>query len=388
MSSHVLSILPINKFAGATVPPVTTFICRLDPGGAGPRLALKDIIDVAGVPTTAGSRAVADRATPATVDAGCLTGARAAGARIVGKTNLHELAYGPTGVNAWFGTPRNPFDPSLIPGGSSSGSAVALATDEADVAFGSDTGGSIRIPSACCGTAGLKTTWGRIPLDGVWLLAESLDTVGPMARDVAGLVLGMQMLEPGFEPAPEPPVHIGRFRDLGAEQSIEVAVDRALAAAGFEVEDVSLPGWRDATEANRVVLAVEAWRNDRDLYEHHRDGLGDDIVAKLQRAAAITTSEHDRALAVQSQWRAELAAVFDRVQVIALPTLVLFPPRIDDENAPLTASTGAVNLAGLPALALPVPSGRRVPASLQLVGPANGEELLLAAGRVVERALG
>src|SRR5207237_4004672 len=125
-------------------------------------------------------------------------------ARVVGKVNLHELAYGTTGINPWFGTATNPLDPARVPGGSSSGSAVAVATDEADVAYGSDTGGSARIPSACCGTAGLKTTHGRISLQGVWPLALSLDTVGPMARDVAGLVLGMQLLAPGFTVASSP----------------------------------------------------------------------------------------------------------------------------------------------------------------------------------------
>src|SRR5207248_450736 len=124
---------------------------------------------------------------------------------IVGKANFHELAFGATGVYPWYGTPENPLDPSLVPGGSSSGSAVAVATDEAEVAYGSDTGGSVRIPSACCGTAGLKTTHGRISLEGVWPLALSLDTIGPMARDVAGLVRGMHRLEPGFAVAPRPP---------------------------------------------------------------------------------------------------------------------------------------------------------------------------------------
>src|ERR1019366_2618416 len=155
---------------------------------------VKDLIEMEGQPTTAGCRAVAERAHPAPSDAACLAGARAAGARIVGRTNLHELALGVTGVNPWFGTPVNPLDPALVPGGSSSGSAVAVATGEADVAYGSDTGGGIRIPAACCGIAGLKTTWGRIPLEGVWPLAPSFDTVGPMARDVAGLVTGMALL--------------------------------------------------------------------------------------------------------------------------------------------------------------------------------------------------
>src|SRR5205823_14673295 len=146
---------------------MTTFITTLDSFGDGPRLAVKDIVDVEGVPTTAGCRAVERAAKPAAADAACLAGARAAGARIVGKTNLHELAMLPIGTNPWFGTPVNPLDPDRIPGGSSSGSAVAVATDEADAAIGTDTGGSIRVPSACCGTTGLKTTHGRVPLGGV-----------------------------------------------------------------------------------------------------------------------------------------------------------------------------------------------------------------------------
>src|SRR6202044_2074107 len=166
---------------------MTTFITRYDTTGPGVRLAVKDLIDMVGEPTTAGCRAVEKVAQPAGRDARCLAGARAAGARIVGRTNLHELALGVTGVNPWFGTPVNPLDPARVPGGSSSGSAVAVAPGEADVAYGSDTGGSVRIPSACCGTAGLKTTWGRISLEGVWPLSPSFDTVGPMARDVSGL---------------------------------------------------------------------------------------------------------------------------------------------------------------------------------------------------------
>src|SRR5580700_7343250 len=138
--------------------PVTTFITRYDTSGDGVRLAVKDLIDMEGEITTAGCRAVAERAAPAGRDAACLAGARAAGARIVGRTNLHELALGVTGINPWYGTPVNPLDPTLVPGGSSSGAAVSVATEEADVAYGSDTGGSVRIPAACCGIAGLKTT--------------------------------------------------------------------------------------------------------------------------------------------------------------------------------------------------------------------------------------
>lgn len=162
---------------------MSTFITRFDTSGSGVRLAVKDLIDMQGVPTTAGCRAVANEAVPAAADAACMAGARSAGARIVGRTNLHELALGVTGVNPWYGTPVNPLDARLVPGGSSSGSAVAVAAFEADVAYGSDTGGSVRIPAVCCGVAGLKTTWGRVPLRGVWPLSPSFDTVGPMARE-------------------------------------------------------------------------------------------------------------------------------------------------------------------------------------------------------------
>ena len=143
-----------------------TWIVRLD--GAGPgtpavRLAVKDCIDVAGLPTTVGCPVIAERARPADRDAAVVATARRSGAQIVGKTNLSELCWSAAGTNAWSGMPVNPADPRRLPGGSSSGSAVAVAAGEADVALGTDTGGSVRIPAACCGVVGLKTTWGRVP---------------------------------------------------------------------------------------------------------------------------------------------------------------------------------------------------------------------------------
>src|SRR5215470_18177030 len=176
----------------------STWIVRLEAPGTGVRLAVKDCIDVEGLPTTVGCPVIAEQARPAARDAAVVAAARRAGARIVGKTNLAELCWSASGVNSWTGTPANPADPRRLPGGSSSGSAVAVAAGEADVALGTDTGGSVRIPAACCGIAGLKTTWGRVPLDGVYPLAPSLDTVGPLGADVAAVELGMGLIEPGF----------------------------------------------------------------------------------------------------------------------------------------------------------------------------------------------
>ncbi|MEY2568904.1 MAG: amidase [Actinomycetota bacterium] len=365
---------------------MATFIERFDTSGSGPRLAVKDLIDMEGVPTTAACKAVADSAEPAKADAPLLAGARAAGARIVGKTNLHELAMGTTGVNPWFGTPVNPLDPDLVPGGSSSGSAVAVATGEADVAYGSDTGGSVRTPSACCGTAGLKTTWGRIPLDGVWLLSESLDTIGPMARDVAGLVLGMELLEPGFTVADTAPRVVGRLRVPDVDPAIDEAVDRALAAADIDVIPIELPGWDGSREAAGTVLLAEAWANDKHLLGS--EGVGEDVRFVIGLGEGFTPEAvaemHDRMRA----WRIELAAAFERVEAIAAPTLKMFPPRIDaGPDLSMADLALPVNAAGVPSLALPVPTGGRLPASVQLIGPHNSEERLLALGRIVESAV-
>jgi amidase len=365
---------------------VTTFITHLDSSGRGPRLAVKDLIDVEGVPTTAGCKAVADAAVPAEKDAPCMAGARAADARIVGKVNLHELAFGATGVNPWYGTPENPLDPSLVPGGSSSGSAVAVATGQADVAYGSDTGGSVRIPSACCGTTGLKTTHGRIPLEGVWPLALSLDTVGPMARDVAGVLLGMQLLEPGFEIADAAPTSVGRFRLPNTDPEIDAAVDRALAEAELEVVDIDLPGWLKAFTDNGIILIVEAWQNDKNLLG--KEGLGEHVATRIELGRGIAPENVAQAKGGRGAWQQELAQAFGRVEVIALPTMPMFPIPVDSDNEfDLTTGTGSINLSGNPALALPVPTGGHLPASLQLVGPHNSEDTLLALGRVIEGAV-
>jgi amidase len=375
---------------------VATFITRFDQsagGNAATKLAIKDLIDMAGVPTTNGSRVIAARAEPAPADAACLAGTRAGEAAgvvtVVGKTNLHELAFGVTGINPWFGTPVNPLDGRLVPGGSSSGSAVAVGTGEADVAFGSDTGGSIRIPAACCGVAGLKTTRGRVALEGVLPLAPSLDTVGPMARTMAGVVRGMALLEPGFASAALPAgsaLRVGRVR-LPAEPGIDHALDAALAATGLEVDEVYLPGWDAATAAAMRILAAEAWRVHAELWRQHGDELSPDVSARLRAASSLTPADVLAAFEQAALWKAELATVFTQVDLLALPTIGGPPPTLEDASR-LTEIryVAPFNLAGTPALSLPVATEHGLPASLQLAGPAMSEELLVATGTLVEAA--
>jgi len=374
---------------------VSTFITRYSTNGTGVRLAVKDLIDMEGEVTTAGCRAVAEKATPAAADAACMAGARSGGARIVGRTNLHELALGVTGVNPWFGTPPNPFDPALVPGGSSSGSATAVAADDADVGYGTDTGGSVRIPAACCGVAGLKTTFGRIPVDGVMPLSPTFDTVGPIARDVAGLVTGMQLLEPGFavgSVGSVGPVRVGRIR-IDADPSITTAIDGVLAATEWDVIDLDLGGWDQVNAAAGLLLVAEAWTCDGELLEQNPGKVGGDVAERLRIGRDITDQARSEAVAARQTWTRTLEATFRQVDFVVTPTLTIFPPRIDEgEKLLMGRCTLPANFAGVPALALPVPTvatvhgGGHVPASIQLIGPHHSEERLLAAGAVVEAA--
>ena len=382
---------------GPIVPPaslagVGTWICAESQPGTGPRVAVKDIIDMAGLPTTAGSRAIADRGGPAPRDAACVAGLRAAQrlgtARFAGKTNLHELAYGISGINTAFGTPVNPLDPRRVPGGSSSGSAVAVAAGEADIAYGTDTGGSIRIPAACCGVAGLKTTWGRVPLEGVRPLAPALDTVGPMARDIAGLVAGMALLEPGFTVTAGAPRTVGRLA-IDADPRIDAAIDGALRTAGFDVRPVRIPDVDAVIAASLTVLNAAAWATNAELMRTSADLIGADVRDRLRQGSAITEADLAAARVTVAAWRAALDDLWLQVDVLAAPSLLGFPPLVEDAATmfALRGLTSPVNVAGVPALALPVPADGPLPASVQLIGPAGSEDRLLAAGAILEGAL-
>jgi amidase len=353
-----------------------------------PRLAVKDCIDVAGLPTTAGCPVVAEMAERAHTDAPVVASAREGGARIVGKASLTELCWSASGINHWAGTPVNPRDPRRLPGGSSSGSAVAVATGEADVAFGTDTGGSVRIPAACCGVVGLKTAHGRVSVKGVYPLAPSLDTVGPLGADVAAVELGMRLVEPAFRVPDAPgPLVAGRIAVPGetgaADPAVESAVDRALDAAGIAVTRV--PGWDAdaAISAIAVIIDAEGFRSNAYLMPYLRQ-LSPSVQRNLERGARLTPADRLTAERTRAAVRGTFAALLADFPVLVLPTLLRQPPLLGEHGFPLTALTAPVSLAGLPALALPVAAPDGMIASMQVIGAT--EERILAFGRVIEAA--
>ena len=380
------------------------------PTSTKPRLAVKDSIDMEGVVTSVGSEYLAKNAKPAQSDAACLAIARARGVQFVGKTNMSELAVATSGINKYFGTPRNPRSWlwHTIPGGSSSGSAVAVANNEADVAFGTDTAGSVRVPAACCGVVGLKTTYGLISLDGVYPIAPNqLDTIGPLARDIAGAVEGMSLLQSGFESryrqamANKPTadkIRVGRLRVSGTTPSIDHAVDEALAATGFNVVQLSSEfsdKWAQAQKDAAVVAAVGAWLRDAKFETQPQVAFRTKAILALGGLQYETA--YKAALGRQAAWKSAMSEMLNTVDFIALPTLQTLPPHLPPfggtiafEVRSLNAqNTQAVNFAGVPALAVPIPLRKHsdLVTSLQLIGPKQSEPALLNAGRLVEQAV-
>ncbi len=373
------------------------------------RLAVKDLIDVKGVVTTAGSEYLAKNRAPASRDAECLTNARKRNVEIVGKTNLTEFAFGGSGINEYFGTPRNRFNGrrKLIPGGSSSGSAVAVANGMADVAFGTDTAGSVRVPAACCGILGLKTTFGLVSLQGVFPLSQNnLDTVGPMARDVPHLVEGMDLLEDGFAAkyrravAASPSaaeITIGRLYLDGTDPAIDKAIDQALAAEKFNVirlGKVFKENWDQADKYGRIVATADAWLNGREYLG--KKGVTPTTKAGILLGELEYNNNYRQAMLVRARWRKTLREAFKRVDFIAVPTLQRMPPKLPffGRSAIFEAlvldlqNTEPVNLAGNPAIAIPIPLNVKDGSltSLQLVGPRLSEAELVNAARLIEKS--
>ncbi len=350
-------------------------------GGENLTVAVKDTIDIAGFPTQAGSAALAD-APVATEHAEVVRALLDAGCRVVGKTVLHEFAYGMTGLNDWAGTPLNPRFPDLIPGGSSSGSAAVVASGEVDLAIGTDTGGSIRLPAACCGIYGLKPTFGRVSRRGVQPAASSLDCVGPMADSLDILIRGMAAMDPTFTP-PTPGADLPRLGlpSVIAAPDIIAAVSRALAATGCPTRLVGLPSQDDAFKAGLTIINAETWAAFGAYLSTGK--LGADVAARLERAGLTTAEDVAAAEVVRARFTAEVDAALSEVDALALPTLPGFPMTLADAKAgkvdlAASALVRPFNLSGHPAITLPLPPTGGRPVALQLVGRKGEDEALCA----------
>src|SRR5829696_10046842 len=299
-------------------------------------LAVKDLFDTAGLTTTYGSILFSDHVPERSAEA--VVRLEAAGYVNVGKTNLHEFAYGVTSQNPHFGTVPNPVLPGRTAGGSSGGSAAALAAGLADVALGTDSGGSIRIPAACCSIVGFKPTFGLVSLDGVFPLAATFDHAGPMAGSVAACVAAMEVLVPAFRvphaAAPRIATAWGGEESLGAASIDFPLPDNVGPAFMREVSDVH-----------------------RELFAEHGDSYGDNVRTKVERCLAVTEEEDAAARRRRAEYREHAEAALDGFDLLVTPTLSIDPPPADvDElsvREALIRFTFPFNCLGWPALSLP-----------------------------------
>ncbi len=356
-------------------------------------VGVKDLIDTAGLRTTRGSLFF-DQHVP-TADAAVVVALRQAGAVIVGKTHTHEFAYGPTGDVAHTGPARNPWDPSRMTGGSSSGSGAAVAAGIVPAALGTDTGGSVRIPAALCGLVGLRPSQGSVSGAGAFPLSGTLDTVGPMAGSVADTVALWTALT-GRRPT-TPTVagtRVGVVRASEVEQVVPQqaeAVERAVAAlkaVGCTVSETPLP---DLAEFRQVYLRIqgpEARAVHADRIEQRPDGFQPEVLQRLLGATEIPAWQYVAAIEDRTRLRAEFAHRVG-VDVLVLPTVPILAPPIGARDTELGAGwtnptaaalafTMVWSVLGVPAMSLPVTGSGGLPAAVQLVGRDGGEDELLA----------
>jgi aspartyl-tRNA(Asn)/glutamyl-tRNA(Gln) amidotransferase subunit A len=367
---------------------VSIFLARPERVGEGIPLAVKDLFDTAGLRTTYGSVIFADHVPERTAEA--VARLEAVGYVNVGKTNLHEFAYGITSWNPHFGDVPNPLRGGRTAGGSSSGAGAALAAGLADAALASDSGGSIRIPAACCGVVGFKPSHGLVSLEGCFPLAPSFDHAGPMGRDVDTCARMMEALVPCFnraEPASLGDVEVGvAWLDL-AEPLVRARVEEA-AELFPRRRDVAFP----LPEAVNAVFMREVAESHHGLFPEHADSYGKNVRTKLERCLAVTDAHFEDALRRLEEYRERAAEAVEGIDLLLTPTLAFVaPPARQDDLAIREAVirlTYPFNALGWPALALPCgPAEHGLPASVQLVAPTGEDARVLSAGALFERAL-
>lgn len=382
-------------------------------------ISLKDNIWTRGVRTTAGSKILEDFVPPA--DADVAKRLRNAGAVLIGKTNLHEFAYGVTTENPHYGATRNPWDTSRIPGGSSGGSAAATAAGMGFASIGTDTGGSIRIPAAFCGIAGLKPTFGRVSCGGIVPLAATLDHAGPLARSVADLAILLDVISQTKAPPGEfhralqsrtktkkpcAKLRIGWPRDYffaSVNQEIERAVENAaqrFEKMGAKVVEVSLPHIEDSTEPSTQIALAEAreYHESEGYFPARAADYGEDVRKRLEMGGAVRAVDYLRAQGARERVRDDFRAAFERVDAIIAPTTPIAAPKLGEQTVRIGAKTESVrgalvrmnrpaNFTGFPVISIPCGFTRDgLPIGMALHGPAWGERKLLQIAYSYEQA--
>ena len=361
------------------------FLARPERAAEGIPLAVKDLFDTAGLTTTYGSAIFHDHVPAETAAAVRLL--EEAGYANVGKTNLHEFAYGITSVNPHYGTVPNPRFPGRMAGGSSGGSAAAVAAGLAVVGLGSDSGGSIRIPAACCGLVGFKPTFGLVPMDGCFPLAPSFDHAGPIAASVADCAAAMAALVPGLAPADVPvaELRIGVAWLEHADPLVRARVSEVAERLGARLVEVPLP--QVGAVFMREVADVH-----RDLFAEHGAEYGDNVRSKIERCLALPDDAYERGLAARAEYRERCDQAMEELDLLATPTLGFVAPPLPVDDLEIRDRairlTIPLNALGWPALALPCgPAEDGLPASVQLVGKPGDDALVLGAGAALESLL-
>jgi aspartyl-tRNA(Asn)/glutamyl-tRNA(Gln) amidotransferase subunit A len=361
------------------------WLARPESPRPGKPVAIKDLLDTEGLVTTYGSSIFADHVPTRTATS--VLRLEAAGYSIAGKTNLHEFAYGITSQNAHFGTVPNPRHPGRVAGGSSGGSAAAVAAGDVELALGTDSGGSIRIPAAWCGIVGFKPTYDLVPTDGCFPLAPSYDHVGPMASTVPGCVELLQALAPEYEPT-----EIGSLTELKiAVAWIELADPlvgervRAAAAQFAHAEPLDFPL---PDPAENLLFAREVADVHRALFPERADEYDERVRTKIERCLEVSDAEAATAQRLRDEYREQCAELLEGYDLLVTPTTAFVaPPSAVDEREIRRDGirfTYPFDALGWPALALPCGLAEDgLPASVQLAAPQGADGRVLAAGSIL-----